>query len=552
VQIKLNFPGGRDLSAFDHWRFLYHGVPDPTNTIEIGMVAATNGVDGSPNYFGNSWSESTHVDWWNYATWDFKDFQQRVKGIHPFPDLTKVQAIYISVKNPINRSTNDIGSLIIDELQVVNIASRTPQTSFDPIPTMPADVPQRAAAWIGNQQNAQTGLVKSWFEETYDYAWLYDQALALIVLTNTDLAKARLLASRLNKLQNSDGSWYVGYHANNSAPIAAQKDIGPAAWVVYALNYYAFRETDETSSKNASEDARQGAIWLMRQQRSDGSIGGSSGEPGTEWNLDTWWALQSSGFQVQADQLRDYLLNQVWDDQMGRFKSSTNNDQIFLDNQTWGAAFLHAIGRHTDARRALTYARANLVNVSSDGLICGFDGAGPFSVWNEGSFQYIDQGGKDSQYFWDQIIGQQAVGGALDGSMPNSPDDLKAYIVWLSSWHGVAPTAWLYFAANPELPFTSVPPAPAPPITYFEITNPTLTWNPVPWAVEYQLVVATTPTFAPASMVDTRTIPFEAYSTTLALPSKYSTYYWHIRAKNAQGKWGAWSKTQSFVVYIIT
>jgi len=33
-----------------------------------------------------------------------------------------------------------------------------------------------------------------------------------------------------------------------------------------------------------------------------------------------------------------------------------------------------------------------------------------------------------------------------DGSLRNSPDDFYGEGIWLSSWHGVAPTAWCYFA----------------------------------------------------------------------------------------------------------
>jgi hypothetical protein len=78
----------------------------------------------------------------------------------------------------------------------------------------------------------------------------------------------------------------------------------------------------------------------------------------------------------------------------------------------------------------------------------GLDGAGPFSVWNEGTLQYVVAGGADSQYYWEQMAGQQAA----DGGLPNSPDEFLGYIVWLSPWHGVAPTAWLYFAGT-EGPF---------------------------------------------------------------------------------------------------
>lgn len=150
------------------------------------------------------------------------------------------------------------------------------------------------------------------------------------------------------------------------------------------------------------------------------------------------------GHHEHAARLRDYLLTHVWDDHMGRFKSSASTNQIFVDNQTWGAAFLKAQGREADARRALSYAHWMLPVQSNTGQLCGFDGAGPFSVWNEGTLQYVADRGENSQTYFDQVASQQA----SDGGLPNSPDDFLGYIVWLSRWHGIAPTAWLYFAGT--------------------------------------------------------------------------------------------------------
>ena len=166
------------------------------------------------------------------------------------------------------------------------------------------------------------------------------------------------------------------------------KPIGASAWAVYALARYAVT----SGSVMAYTDAREGAGWLAGLQRADGSLPGElvnppdNGAP-TEANLDAWWAFQATGYTAQANKLRGFLLSEVWDTSMGRFKSSGNTYpsryQIYLDNQTWGAAFLHAVGRDQDARRALSYAHWTLATTSSDGYICGFDGAGPFSVWNE-------------------------------------------------------------------------------------------------------------------------------------------------------------------------
>ena len=442
VQLRRDFNPPLDLSSGDHLRFFYKGTAP--NSLEVGLVS----VDGH-NYFNTYWKSATHVPGWTYATWDFQNFQ---KDNQPFPDFSQVKAIFISVviKEP-DVDLGGQGSFAVDELQYLKIASRNVPSDFDSLTPAPT-IAQNAAEWIASRQQ-NNGFLESWSEEEVDLAHLYDQALGLIVLSGTDLARAHQLAAKLHELQNTDGSWYVSYHYLTNEPTGTKptdQAVGAIAWAVYALTRYVSNSGDSI----AYQDALEGAAWLadLQRRRSDGSLPGTadpsdSGAP-TEPNLDAWWAFQATGFQTQADLLRDFLLNEVWDNTMGRFKagpSGPESYQIFLDNQTWGAAFLHAVGHEEDARRALSYAQWNLVtSASNDNNLCGFDGAGPFSVWNEGTLQYIIQGGENSQYYWDQMVKQQGD----DGGLPGSPDNLSAYIVWLTPWHGIAPTAWFYFAGT--------------------------------------------------------------------------------------------------------
>jgi hypothetical protein len=320
---------------------------------------------------------------------------------------------------------------------------------------VPLTVTQKAAAWVAARQQP-SGLLQSWQEEyakdpAKDFAWLYDQALGLIVLSETDLTKADKLANALYTVQNPDGSWYDGYHFTTKDPANIVKPVGANAWMVYALMHYYLRSGNQT----AHQDAQEGAAWLAALQRPDGSLPGEvTMSPGTgaatEPNLSAWWAFQAAGYRTQADKLKAYLTDQVWDSSMGRLNSSGANYpprgryEILLDNQTWGAAFLHAIGRDADARRALSYARWTLLVDPPRRGVCGFDGSGPFSVWNEGTLQYVAVRGENSQYYLDQIIAQQAT----DGGLPGSPDDFVGHKDWLTQMHGVAPTSWLYFVGT--------------------------------------------------------------------------------------------------------
>jgi hypothetical protein len=303
--------------------------------------------------------------------------------------------------------------------------------------------PGFAAGWIASMQR-QSGLVKSWEQETAEAAWLYDQALALLVFCDAGLEeRARRLAGALHELQLPEGAWHAGYEARTMAPLHDSQPVGAVAWTVYALARYGRR----CGSATAYEDAVRGAAWLAGLQRADGSLPALPGESGpgpTEPNLDAWWALRSAGRRDEAELLQAYLLTRAWDDELGRFKASPESYQIFLDNQTWGASFLRAVGRDEDADRALSYARATLAATSSNGSYCGLDGAGPFSVWNEGTLQYVVAGGEQSDFYWEQVRGQHW----MSGGLPGSPDEFTGYVVWLTRWHGVAPTAWLYLAAT--------------------------------------------------------------------------------------------------------
>jgi DNA-binding beta-propeller fold protein YncE len=86
----------------------------------------------------------------------------------------------------------------------------------------------------------------------------------------------------------------------------------------------------------------------------------------------------------------------------------------------------------------------------------------------------------------------------------------------------------------------------APRRNYFTTPTPTLTWNRVSWATEYEVQVDSAPTFTtPLSF--TAVVPSNTLEvTTTVLPD--GTYYWRVRAKKPDGTWGGWSAVDSFAV----
>jgi thermitase len=80
---------------------------------------------------------------------------------------------------------------------------------------------------------------------------------------------------------------------------------------------------------------------------------------------------------------------------------------------------------------------------------------------------------------------------------------------------------------------------------YYVMNTPTLTWSRMPWALLYQVEVSTVANFRTVVMrEDVNRQQLEATTS----PLDNGVYYWRVRAQMANGRWGAWSLTESFTV----
>jgi hypothetical protein len=439
AQVRCNFDPPRDLSAYDHLRLEWRGDPAASASLEIGVINPAGA--GQERIFARGYHHPAHRGWWGQLIIPFSFLHPWTPGATFDPGT--VSAIFISVvKDPVD-DAGGAGGLALDNLGAFNVISRTvPLAREAPPPNTRAR--SAAVAWLAAQQGP-SGLLKSWAEEPICNAHTYDQALALIAFAREGLwDQADRLVEALAAAQSPNGTWVKSRNCDMPAAIIDGTDWeGDIAWAIYALSRYRALGGTRPEAQTA---LLKGAAWLKtRLSASDGCLVIDH----TEGTLDAWWAFQAAGLDYadEADQVKDCLLTYYWDEAMGRFKGGRSWQQPYLDNQTWGAAFLRAVGETVKAQRALSYARAVLLTPAQGGQLFGFDGqGGPWSVWNEGTGQYVALCGAGSGDLLAELLVQQRE----DGAVPGSPDDFLGGGVWTTRWHGVAPTAWLYNALSGE------------------------------------------------------------------------------------------------------
>ena len=447
AQVRCDFDPPLDLSAFDHLRLDWRGDAGGGNSLELGVIGTGAGGE---RIFGRGYHHCTQHGWWGQLVVPFSFLAPWTPGT--VLDPAHVSAIFLSVVKDTQDDAGGAGRLAIDNLAAADLAGRPVPAAFETVAPN-ARAASQAAAWIAGQQ-LPSGLVRSWQEDDRCQSHTYDQALALVVFAREGMwTNANALVAALRRTQESNGAWAKSRDcaAPGEPCIDCHLWEGDIAWAAYALGRYLSLGGTRPEATTALLLA---ADWLAgRVDPADGCLVIDH----TEATIDAWWALQAAGprHAGRAAGLASCLLGSYWDDTMGRFKGGKAWMQPYLDNQTWGAAFLKATGEEQRARRALSYAREALLLPARGGQLHGLDGqAGPWSVWNEGVAQYAAVGGPGAGELLRELLAQQRE----DGAMPSSPDDFAGGGVWTTRWHGIAPTAWLHFALTGEPFHPGAPP----------------------------------------------------------------------------------------------
>jgi hypothetical protein len=435
TQLRCDFDPPLNLSGYDHLLFDWRGDAAGSNSLEVALISRSDGQD---SIFGAGFPTVTHRSWWGQAFLPFRFLSPWNPGAAFNPQA--VTAFFVSAVKNGDDETGGPGALAIDNLAVFNVAGRDVPSATEQVPrdTLASNL---ASDWLAGQQQP-SGLLKSWEQEASCVSHTYDQALALLVFVDAGRwQEADEIVAVLADTQNPNGSWFKSRDCETLAAVDANEWEGDIAWAVFAFNRYLAAGGTQPDARTIRDKA---AEWLTTRIDPDN---GCLLIDHTEGTIDAWWALAFAGdaYAAEAGGLRDCLLRDYWDPDMGRFKGGRNWWQPYLDNQTWGSAFLRSIGRTGDALRALSYAREALLLPAQGAQLLGVDGqGGPWSVWNEGGGQYAAVEGPGALDLTGELRAQQRA----DGAMPGSPDEFAGGGVWTTRWYGVAPTAWLYFALN--------------------------------------------------------------------------------------------------------
>ncbi len=451
VQAKFTFPRPMDLSRADLLGISLRGggPAEISNTVGF-LIADVNGVFHGYDMAGKNGG----VNQIDRAMMNLPVPRKLLRfffatGPEKQIDWTRINRFFLVVKRPGASQGGGSGRMTIDHVQEDAAALWTRQTAFETV-TPREDAARRAVAYLISQQKS-TGLFLSWKEEPSPKAWLYDQALALIVLSregafpggapgNEAARAAKRLVDFLISRQKADGHWARAWTPATGSQLADDGWVGDQAWCVMALAGY----SGKSGSAAAGSSASRGAAWLVSKIDPEGKL-----VPGTEGNVDTWWAMVSTCRLPEAERIKTYLLGEdtVWDRDLRYWWRGSEDPVVAMDASTWLSAFArHPLVQETErSLAALSFTRRALVTSSDDGSRCGFDGMGPVSLWNEGTGQYVAAGGLEADRFLDELVAQQRA----DGSLPGSPDAWSSdSFGWLTNWSGLAPTCWFYFAVT--------------------------------------------------------------------------------------------------------
>jgi hypothetical protein len=236
--------------------------------------------------------------------------------------------------------------------------------------------------WLIRMQDPNTGLVESYEGNDNNFAYIFDQALAIIAFTEANEPnRARMILNKMNDMQLDDpnGPWNQWYRVDdpNNIDWGSKRYVtGPIAWMVMAINFYECR----TGDPNYANMAHRALGWLDTMRNTEknedryGSLRWCDGPRcevyevnniSTEHNLDAYSAYYWRGmldandsYLYKANLILDYLRNEMWapspNSNCDQYSNCNHDIEIFwegygsfafaTDCQSWGVLALGAVG----------------------------------------------------------------------------------------------------------------------------------------------------------------------------------------------------------------
>jgi hypothetical protein len=399
-------------------------------------------------------------------------------------DLANITRIEIAVSRCRDAAGNECepgdnaNAIDVDELAAVDLKPGSPhrivESRFETVIPSP-DLRSSVANGLLKMAYPFHGLLPAWYDETSPNFNTYTEALALLVFTEEwkrtgDVRfrdAARNLAATMIAIQNADGSWYTSYLVDivggtiGGSVISARSRepncelghdldrcfwVGNNGWMLVALAELRASGAYDKPDLLASSIAR-GGNWLAGLQGSSGLV-----TSGLEGNVSSYFGLRAAGRNIEAGHLADAILHLGWDPIERRMKIGATPTALgtAMDMAgSWGVQFLRAAGRRDDALASQGFAATVLRTTSFDSSSADLYGdiAGPWTPTVEFSAQGAAAGIASANAVMQRVYALQD---PATGLFPGSTDNFSggAVSAWSTTWRGVAPTAWVYFAQN--------------------------------------------------------------------------------------------------------
>jgi hypothetical protein len=355
--------------------------------------------------------------------------------------------------------------------------------------------------WLKAQQDLHnTGLVDSYERDGTDRAYTYDQALAVIALTEAgERGRARKLLNAMRDLQDSSGRWYQGYDASTGDLAGSDCNrypTGDIAWMVMAVNFYERRSGD----RGYAAVATKALGWLDTLRNTDsgsekyGSLRLCDGiacqypnAVSTENNFDAYsayfWRGELSGsaeYTEKAGLIRDYLIREMWAPSpssngpyhdVNIFWQGFGDFAYCTDCQSWGVLALGPAGPNGEEfARSLEWLYDNPYGSTRNqqdysAAVQAVDGFKSCTgepndyVWVEGlegaaAAFYSTADDNRGSHFHNQTAKVVSPNGGVVYSFSDARPQSER---WVENWryNSVATTAWYYFnevGLNPFVP----------------------------------------------------------------------------------------------------